>query len=119
MEMIFYGYPKCGTCRKAEKWLNVHEFEFRYVNVAENPPSKIEIEEFYKKSGLPLKKFFNTSGKVYRELGLKDKLKTANEEDMLGWLASNGMLLKRPIVTDGNQVTIGFRESQFEEAWTN
>lgn len=86
-------------------------------NITKQPPSREELEELYKKSGLEIKKFFNTSGKKYRELGLKDKVKSADEEELLDILASDGMLLKRPIVTDGEKVTVGFKEDVFEEVW--
>ncbi|WP_243290389.1 arsenate reductase family protein [Bacillus sp. FJAT-47783] len=117
MALTFYWYPKCGTCRKAKKWLEDHQVQFEAVHIVENPPNKEEIKRFYEKSGLELKKFFNTSGQKYRELGLKDKVKTASEDELLEWLASDGMLLKRPIVTDGERVTVGFKEEQFEQTW--
>lgn len=117
MALTFYGYPKCGTCRKAQKWLEDRDVSIDYVNITEHPPSKEEIEGFHQKSGIPLKKFFNTSGRKYRELGLKDKVNAASEDELLEWLASDGMLLKRPIVTDGTKVTVGFREEIFAETW--
>ncbi|AST93174.1 MULTISPECIES: arsenate reductase family protein [Sutcliffiella] len=117
MSVTFYWYPKCGTCRNAKKWLTQNEIEVNEIHIVENPPSRDELHELYKKSGLELKKFFNTSGMKYRELGLKDKLKTATEEEMLELLASDGMLIKRPITTDGTKVTVGFNEKHFEETW--
>lgn len=117
MALMFYAYPKCGTCRKAKKWLEENNIAFKEIHIVENPPSKQELRELYEKSGLELKKFFNTSGKKYRELGLKDRLKDMTEDEMLELLASDGMLIKRPIVSDGNKVTVGFREAQFEETW--
>lgn len=116
--LTFYWYPKCGTCRNAKKWLDSHELEYKEVHIVENPPSKSELEEAYKQSGLDLKKFFNTSGLKYRELGLKDKLKTMSEDEMLSLLASDGMLIKRPLVTDGNKVTLGFKEADYEAQWS-
>ncbi|MDX8365966.1 arsenate reductase family protein [Cytobacillus sp. IB215665] len=113
----FYWYPKCGTCRKAKKWLDEHHVSYEELHIVDNPPSKETIEDLYHKSGLELKKFFNTSGKKYRELGLKDKVKTASEAELLDILASDGMLLKRPIVTNGSAVTVGFNEKQFEDTW--
>ncbi|MFS1517371.1 arsenate reductase family protein [Bacillus sp. SCS-151] len=113
----FYWYPKCGTCRKAKKWLDEHHVSYEELHIVDNPPSREKIEELYHKSGLELKKFFNTSGKKYRELGLKDKVKAASEADLLDILASDGMLLKRPIVTNGSVVTVGFNEKQFEDTW--
>ncbi len=117
MALMFYAYPKCGTCRKAKKWLEENNIAFKEIHIVENPPSKQELRELYEKSGLELKKFFNTSGKKYRELGLKDRLKDMTDDEMLELLASDGMLIKRPIVSDGNKVTVGFREAQFEETW--
>ncbi|WP_078379079.1 arsenate reductase family protein [Sutcliffiella halmapala] len=117
MNVTFYWYPKCGTCRNAKKWLETHDVALEAVHIVDNPPSRTELEELYKKSGLELKKFFNTSGMKYRELGLKDKIKTASEEELLDILATDGMLIKRPITTDGNKVTVGFNESLFEETW--
>lgn len=117
MALTFYWYPKCGTCRKAKKWFDEHNIEYEAVHIVDEPPSREQIEELYKKSGLELRKFFNTSGKKYRELGLKDKIKTMSEDEMLDLLASDGMLLKRPIVTDGEKVTVGFKEEQLKENW--
>lgn len=117
MEKTFYWYPKCGTCRKAKKWLDDHQVSYNEVHIVENPPSRSDIEKFYEKSGLDIKKFFNTSGKKYRELGLKDKIKTASIDELLDLLASDGMLLKRPILTDGEKVTVGFKEEEYEKTW--
>lgn len=119
MALMFYWYPKCGTCRKAKKWLEEHQLTFEEIHIVENPPSKEQLEEMYKNSGLELKKFFNTSGQKYRELGVKDKINSATEDELLSLLASDGMLIKRPLVTDGTKVTVGFNEKQFEENWTN
>ncbi|MCE7793071.1 arsenate reductase family protein [Salipaludibacillus sp. CUR1] len=117
MGITFYHYPKCGTCRKAGKWLDDHNVSYEAVHIVDNPPSKDELRSMYEKSGLELKKFFNTSGKKYRELGLKDKVKTASDEELLNILASDGMLIKRPITTDGDKVTVGFKEETFENTW--
>ncbi|GEL07485.1 hypothetical protein SHA02_09010 [Salisediminibacterium halotolerans] len=84
-----------------------------------NPPSKDDLKKMYDNSGLELKKFFNTSGKKYRELGVKDKMTSATEDELLELLASDGMLIKRPLVTDGNHVTVGFKEETFEQTWKN
>lgn len=118
MALTMYWYPKCGTCRKAKKWLEDHGIDFREIHIVENPPSKEELKSFYEKSGLELKKFFNTSGQKYRQLGLK-KVKTATDEELFDLLASDGMLIKRPIVTDGEKVTVGFKEEEFEKIWGN
>lgn len=117
MAVTFYWYPKCGTCRNAKKWLEANGVAVEEVHIVENPPSRETLEDLYKKSGLELKKFFNTSGMKYRELGLKDKVKTASEDELLNILATDGMLIKRPITTDGSKVTVGFNEGQFEETW--
>ncbi|MFS0822113.1 arsenate reductase family protein [Bacillus sp. 1P02SD] len=119
MALTFYWYPKCGTCRKAKKWLEEHQVAFEEIHIVENPPSKEQLKEMYENSGLELKKFFNTSGQKYRELGLKDKIGSASEDELLDLLASDGMLIKRPLTTDGNKVTVGFNEANFEATWTN
>lgn len=116
MALQFYWYPKCGTCRKAKKWLDDHQIEYEAIHIVDNPPSINEIRDFYQKSGLELK-IFQYQRKKYRELGLKDRLKTMDEEEQLTLLASDGMLLKRPIVTDGEKVTVGFKEDVFEQTW--
>ncbi len=113
----FYWYPKCGTCRNAKKWLDEHGVAYEAVHIAENPPSRDELKKLYESSGLELKNFFNVSGQKYRELGLKDKVKTASEDELLTILASDGMLLKRPILTDGEKVTVGFKEDEYKNVW--
>lgn len=117
MSLTFYWYPKCGTCRNAKKWLDAHHLSYEEVHIVENPPSREDLQGFFQKSGLELKKFFNTSGLKYRELGLKDKMKSASEDELLNILASDGMLIKRPILTDGKHVTVGFKEEEFEKMW--
>jgi arsenate reductase (glutaredoxin) len=117
MAKTFYWYPKCGTCRNAKKWLDQHEVAYNEVHIVENPPSRSELEDMLNKSGLDIKKFFNTSGQKYRELGLKDKVKTASQDELLEVLASDGMLIKRPLMTDGERVTVGFKEEDYEKAW--
>lgn len=117
MTVKFYHYPACGTCKKAKKWLEEKGVTFEAIHIVTDPPSKETLNDLYKKSGLELKKFFNTSGKKYRELGLKDIVKTASEDELLEILASDGMLIKRPIVTDGEKVTVGFKEEMFAEVW--
>ncbi|MBB6453470.1 arsenate reductase [Salirhabdus euzebyi] len=117
MTLTVYQYPKCGTCRNAIKWLDNKGIAYHAIHIVEEPPSKEELAKLVEKSGLPIKKFFNTSGMKYRELGLKEKLKDASEDQMLEWLSSDGMLIKRPIVTDGENVTVGFKEETFEQTW--
>lgn len=119
MSITFYQYPKCGTCRKAKNWLDDHEVNYEDIHIVDHPPSKEKLRKIYQVSGLELKKFFNTSGKKYRELGLKDKVNTASEDELLDILASDGMLIKRPLTTDGDHVTVGFKEDVFEEVWKN
>ncbi|MBS2970443.1 arsenate reductase family protein [Metabacillus sp. KIGAM252] len=118
MMLDFYWYPKCGTCRKAKKWLEEHGHELNTIHIAENPPSKETLKDLYSRSGLELKKFFNTSGQKYRELGLKDRLSSMSEDEMLTVLSSDGMLIKRPITANGSKVTVGFKEDEFEQMWT-
>ena len=117
MTIQFIQYPKCTTCKKAQKWLDAQGIRYDNIHIVEATPTKEQLERFYKASGLPLKKFFNTSGNKYKELGLKDKLATMTEDEQLALLASDGMLIKRPIVTNGNKVTLGFKESDFLETW--
>jgi len=117
MALTYYGYPKCSTCRKAKKWLEDNNIAFEEAHIVENPPSREQLADLYSKSGFELKKFFNTSGRKYRELGLKDKLKSASDDELLNILASDGMLIKRPIITNGKKVTIGFNEEQYKEMW--
>ena len=113
--MIFICYPKCTTCQKAKKWLNEQNIEYTERHNVDNNPSYEELKEWYSKSGLPLKKFFNTSGLLYKEMQLKDKLPTMNEEEQLKLLATNGMLVKRPLVVNGDMVLIGFKEAEWAE----
>ncbi|ENH96814.1 arsenate reductase-like protein [Gracilibacillus halophilus YIM-C55.5] len=117
MGRTFYWYPKCGTCRKAKAWLDEHQISYEPVHLVEHPPSKEELKQIIDKSGLPIKKFFNTSGKKYRELGLKDQLPQLSDDEKLDYLASDGMLIKRPITVDDEHVTVGFHEKTFEETW--
>lgn len=117
MMITYYGYPNCGTCKKAKAWLQAEGIPFKDVNIVEAPPSKDEIKAIYKLSELPLKKLYNTSGMKYRELGLKDKIQYMTEDEQFELLASDGMLLKRPIVTDDSKVTVGFKELNFTENW--
>jgi arsenate reductase (glutaredoxin) len=117
MSLTFYWYPKCGTCRNAKKWLDEHDLSYNAIHIVETPPTRAELQDIYEKSSLELKKFFNTSGQKYRELGIKDKISTASEDELLDLLASDGMLIKRPLVTDGEKVTVGFKEEEYEKMW--
>jgi len=113
--MLFLCYPKCTTCQKAKKWLEEQKIEYTERHIAEQNPTYDELKEWYGKSGLPLKKFFNTSGLLYKEMQLKDKLVTMNEEEMLKLLATNGMLVKRPLMVNGEDVLVGFKEAEWSE----
>ena len=117
MPLKFIQYPKCTTCKKAQKWLEENNIAYESIHIVEQTPTQEALTNLYKKSGLPLKKFFNTSGNKYKELGLKDKLINMSEEEQLTLLASDGMLIKRPIVTDGEKITLGFKESDFLGTW--
>ena len=113
--MLFLEYPPCSTCQKAKKWLDEHNVTYTARHIKQDNPTYEELLTWYKASGLPLKKFFNTSGLVYKNLGLKDKLPTMSEEEQLQLLASDGMLVKRPIVVLENTVLTGFRQKEWEE----
>lgn len=112
--MLFVEYPKCTTCKKAKKWLVEHNIEFEDRHIVENNPTVEELKEWHAKSGLPLKRFFNTSGNKYKELQLKDKLPSMTEEEQFALLATDGMLVKRPIVIGANHVLVGFNEEQWK-----
>lgn len=114
--MQFICYPKCSTCQKARKWLEANHLEFTERHIVEENPSYEELKEWYAESGLPLKKFFNTSGKLYKEMQLRDKLPTMSEEEQLKLLATNGMLVKRPLIVNGNIILTGFKEAEWEKA---
>ena len=113
--MLFIEYPKCSTCQKAKKWLDENGFQYQDRHIKEQNPTFEELKEWYKKSSLPLKRFFNTSGLLYKSMNLKDKLPLMSEEEQLALLASNGMLVKRPIVVCDDLILIGFREKEWEE----
>ncbi|CDQ39149.1 MULTISPECIES: arsenate reductase family protein [Virgibacillus] len=117
MEVIFYWYPNCGTCKKAKKWFEDNQVTYQPIHIVEETPSKEQLLDLIQKSGLPAKKFVNTSGKKYREQHIKDKIKEATNEQIAEILASDGMLIKRPIVTDGSKVTVGFKEELFQDHW--
>ena len=114
--MLFVEYPKCTTCQKAKKWLDENKIEYEDRHIKEKNPTIDELKEWHKKSGLPLKKFFNTSGLLYKELKLKDKLPTMSEEEQYELLASDGMLVKRPIIVKGDQILVGFKTETWEAA---
>ncbi len=113
--MLFIYYPKCSTCIKAKKWLDEEGVKYTERHIVEENPSFDELKEWWEKSGLPLKKFFNTSGMLYKEMQLKDKLPGMSEEEQLKLLSTNGMLVKRPIVVKGKTVLVGFKEAEWSE----
>ncbi|MCI5869030.1 MAG: arsenate reductase family protein [Dorea sp.] len=113
--MLVLVYRKCSTCQKALKWLESHQVEFEERPIVEEHPTYEELKKWYEKSGLPLKKFFNTSGMLYKEMKLKDKLAEMDEEEQLKLLATNGMLVKRPMVIGEDFVLVGFKEKEWAE----
>ena len=114
--MNFICYPKCTTCQKAKKWLDANGVSYELRDIKEQNPSYEELKKWYGMSGLPLKKFFNTSGLLYKSMKLKNKLPEMSEEEQLRLLATDGMLVKRPILINGSKVVVGFKESDYEEA---
>lgn len=113
--MLFVEYPKCSTCQKAKKWLDDHGIAYTDRHIKESNPTADELKKWQEKSGLPLKRFFNTSGMLYREMGLKEKLESMSEEEKLALLATDGMLVKRPLLIADDRVLVGFREKEWLE----
>ena len=113
--MLFIEYPKCTTCKKAKKWLDDHGFQYTDRHIKEDNPTADELKTWHSKSGLPLKRFFNTSGVLYKEMHLKDKLPEMSEEEQFQLLATDGMLVKRPIIVTDDKVLTGFKEKEWEE----
>lgn len=111
--MLYICYPKCSTCQKAKKWLNEHNIEYVERHIVDANPTYDELKEWYEKSGLLLKKFSNISGLLYKEMRLKEKIPTMSEEEQLQLLATNGMLVKRPLIVNGGTVLVGFREAEW------
>lgn len=114
--MLFLQYPPCSTCQKAKRWLDEHGVAYEARHIKEENPSLEELRSWHTRSGLPLKKFFNTSGTLYKALGLKEKLPTMTEEEQLALLASDGMLVKRPLVVAEDFVLVGFKPAEWETA---
>ena len=112
----FICYPKCTTCQKARKWLDDNKIEYEFRDIKLDNPTLDELTEWYKKSGLPLKKFFNTSGLLYKSLNLQNKLPLMSEDEMLNLLASDGMLVKRPMVIGDDFILVGFKEAEWSAA---
>ena len=111
----FICYPKCTTCQKAQKWLDDNKIEYEFRDIKLDNPTLDELTEWYKKSGLPLKKLFNTSGLLYKSLDLKNKLPTMTDDEMLKLLATDGMLVKRPLLIGDDFVLVGFKEDEYEK----
>ncbi len=112
-----YGYKKCGTCRKAEQFLQRAEVAYEFIDITENPPTAEVLAAIVEHAHVPLNKLFNTSGVQYRELEIKKKLPALSSREILALLASNGRLIKRPLITDGKRATVGFNEEQFAAIW--
>ena len=113
--MIFVGYPKCSTSNKAQAWLDANNITYQFRHIKENNPTAQELKEWHEKSGLPLKRFFNTSGLQYKALGLKDKLPEMTEDEQIALLATDGMLVKRPVLVGDDFVLTGFKEAEWAE----
>ena len=115
--MKVYCYAKCGTCKKALKWLDERQIEYEKIDIAQDHPDEAMIRELHKKSGLPLKRFYNTSGRIYKDLQLSKKLPDMSEDEQYRLLASDGMLVKRPLVIGDDFVLVGFKEPEWERIW--
>lgn len=113
MPVKVYEYAKCSTCRNALKWLDAKKVDTKIIPIVDEPPSAAELKGYIKASGLPVTKFFNTSGLVYREMKLGEKLRTMSEDEMIKLLASNGKLIKRPLLVDGKDVLVGFSDAAY------
>ena len=113
--MLLILYPPCSTCQKAKKWLDEKGARYEMRHIKEQNPTYEELKEWYRKSGLPLKRFFNTSGLLYKSMNLKERLPAMSEEEQLRLLATDGMLVKRPIVVSGSTVLVGFKEAQWQQ----
>ncbi|MHC1695389.1 MAG: arsenate reductase family protein [Eubacteriales bacterium] len=114
--MLFICYPKCTTCQKARRWLDEHGVDYTVRDIKTDNPSLEELRSWYSKAGQPIKRFFNTSGLLYKSLGLKDKLGSMSEDETLELLSTDGMLVKRPIIVEGSTILIGFDETQWKQA---
>ena len=115
MKVLLIGYPKCSTCKNASKFLEEKKIEYEYRNIVEECPKKEELKIWIKQSGYPIRKFFNTSGILYKSLNLKEKMEHLSDEEKLDLLSSNGMLIKRPILINGDQVLVGFKKEEWEK----
>lgn len=117
MSIQLYWYPRCSTCRNAKKWFDEAGIEYELIDLIKDTPSEADLKSIIKNSDIPIEKFFNSRGKVYRELNLKEKLVDATTEEKMKYLASDGMLIKRPLATDGKHVTLGFNANTYENTW--
>ena len=115
MSVLFLEYPKYSTCQKAKKWLDEQKVEYEERHIKEQNPTAEELKAWYERSGLPLKRFFNTSGQLYKSMQLKDKLPNMSEEEQLQLLGTDGMLVKRPLIVKEDTVLVGFRAAEWEE----
>ncbi len=113
----FYGYKKCSTCRKAEKFLQQADIAYEYIDITDHPPTTKELTTIAQRSDVPLKKLFNTSGAQYRELNIKEQLPNLSDSDILTLLAGNGRLIKRPLIVSKSQASVGFKEELFRDIW--
>ena len=113
--MLFVCYPRCSTCKKAKRWLDEHQIPYTLRDIKEDNPTREELAQWHRASGLPLRRFFNTSGLLYRDLGLKDRLAAMGEEEQLDLLATNGMMVKRPLLVGEDFVLVGFKEPEWAE----
>lgn len=116
--MLFLAYPRCTTCKKAQKWLDEHQLSYTLRDIKEDNPTLEELQSWHQQSGLPLKRFFNTSGQLYRDMGLSKKIPDLSEAEQYALLASDGMLVKRPLVITDGKVLTGFKEAEWTEALT-
>ena len=115
MSLLFIEYPKCSTCKRARKWLEDHGVDFIDRHIVEDNPTTEELKEWHERSGLPLKRFFNTSGQLYRRNNIKDRLPSMSEEEQYALLATDGMLVKRPVIVADDFILVGFKEKEYEE----
>ncbi len=114
--MLFIEYPKCTTCQKAKKWLDDNAIKYEDRHIKENNPAYEELKEWINASGLPVRKFFNTSGLLYKSMNLKEKLETVSEDEQIKLLSTDGMLVKRPLIINGSTVLVGFKIKDWEES---
>ncbi len=114
MKYLFIQYPKCSTCKNAKKWLDENKVDYIQRNIVEECPTYEELKEWIDKSNLPIKKFFNTSGNLYKEMNLKEKLESLNSDEQIRLLSTNGMLIKRPLLISNNKILVGFKVKEWE-----